>query len=56
MIKGLIISGHILLSDKHQRGNVTKIHEGVLFHAVVFATSSGLANGAIVGGRLIDAN
>ena len=30
MFKGLIIPGHILLSDKNPSGNVTKTHEGVL--------------------------
>ena len=30
IFKGLIIPGYILLSDKHQRGNVTKTNEGAL--------------------------
>ena len=34
MFKGLIIPGHILLSDKNPRGNVTKTHEGALLPRV----------------------
>ena len=30
LFKGLIIPGHILLSDKNPRGNVTKAHKGAL--------------------------
>ena len=36
-IKGLIIPGHILLSDKNQSGNVTKTHEGALLPRVFWS-------------------
>ena len=35
MIKGLIIPGHILLSDKTQRVNGTKTHEGALLQSYI---------------------
>ena len=34
IFKGLIIPGHILLSDKNPKGNVTKTHEGALLQRV----------------------
>ena len=36
-LKGLIISGHILLSDKNPRRIVTKSHEGALLPRVVWS-------------------
>ena len=37
MLKGLIIPGYILLSDKIPRGNVTKTHEGALLPRVFWS-------------------
>ena len=37
LFKGLIIPGHILLSDKNPRGNVTKTHEGALLPRVFWS-------------------
>ena len=37
LVKGLIIPGDILLSDKNPRGNVTKTHEGALLSRVLWS-------------------
>ena len=37
ILKGLIIPGYILLSDKIPRGNVTKTHEGAEGVLVTFS-------------------
>ena len=37
VVVGLIIPGHIFLSDKNPRGNVTKTHERVLLPRVFWS-------------------